>query len=55
MGCAVLLFFRRQRSASRPAPDDYEAWWQRRAHVRANGAQPSPNGDDRAENPQLFV
>jgi hypothetical protein len=55
MGCAVLLFFRRQRSASRPAPDDYEAWWQHRAHVRANGTQPSPGGDGHAENPQLFV
>jgi len=45
IGCAALLFFLRQRPASRTAPDDLEEWWRRRERIRANGDQ----------NPQLFV
>ncbi|HEU4369080.1 MAG TPA: hypothetical protein VFV05_12735 [Methylomirabilota bacterium] len=53
MGCAAFLLFRRSRS--RPAGDDYEAWWHHREHVRANGDQPRPAGSHRAHNLQLFV
>ena len=48
VACAAFFLVRRRRSASRAAADDYEAWWQHREEVRANG--------DRAHNsPQLFV
>jgi hypothetical protein len=48
---AAVLFVRWQRNAL----DTYEAWWQRRDHVRANGHRPPAAGTDRTGNPQLFV
>jgi hypothetical protein len=47
---AAFLFFRWQRKAL----DTYEAWWQHRDEVRANGHQP-PRGGDRSGSSQLFV
>jgi hypothetical protein len=48
---AAVLFVRWQRNAL----DTYEAWWQHRDHVRANGHQ-SPAGErDRSGSSQLFV
>jgi len=38
MAGAALLLFLKQRTASRTDADDiYEAWWQHREKVRANG------------------
>jgi hypothetical protein len=54
VGCAALVLLRRQRSTSRTARDEYEAWWERRAHLRANGNQPRVE-HERSEPPQLFV
>jgi hypothetical protein len=54
VGCAALLLLRRQRSTSRTEPDEYEAWWERRAHLRANGNQP-PAEHERSDPPQMFV
>lgn len=48
---AAFLFFRWQRKAL----DTYEAWWQHREDVRANGHQPPQRGGDRSGNSQLFV
>lgn len=48
---AAVLFVRWQRNAL----DTYEAWWQHRDHVRANGHQPRAGEADRTGNPQLFV
>ena len=48
---AAVLFVRWQRNAL----DTYEAWWQHRDHVRANGHQPSRSKTDRSGNSQLFV
>ncbi len=47
---AAFLFFRWQRNAL----DTYEAWWQHRDQVRANGHQPSSRGGDRSGH-SLFV
>ena len=47
---AAFLFFRWQRKAL----DTYEAWWQHRDEVRANGHQP-PRGGDRSGSSHLFV
>jgi hypothetical protein len=55
LGCAAFLFIRREMAASRALMDDYEAWWQRREKVRANGHQPPASEGDRSDNPQLFV
>jgi len=55
LGCAAFLFIRREMAASRTLMDDYEAWWQHRAKIRANGHRPSPQPADRSDNPQLFV
>lgn len=41
---AAFLFFRWQRNAL----DTYEAWWQHRDEVRANGHQQSSRGGDRS-------
>ncbi len=43
--CAAVLLCRRQRSVARGVLDPYEAWWQRRDEIRANGDH----------NSQLFV
>ncbi len=51
MAGAAFLFFRWQRNAL----DTYEAWWQHRDHVRANGHQPPSREGDRSGNSQLFV
>jgi hypothetical protein len=48
---AAVLFVRWQRNAL----DTYEAWWQHRDHVRANGHQPRAGETDRTGSPQLFV
>jgi hypothetical protein len=48
---AALLFCRWQRKAL----DTYEAWWQHRESVRANGHQRPPREGDRSGNSQLFV
>jgi hypothetical protein len=48
---AAVLFVRWQRNAL----DTYEAWWQHRDHVRANGHQPARPEGDRTGQPQLFV
>jgi hypothetical protein len=50
---AAFLFVRWQRKALETL-DSYEAWWQHRAQVRANGQQPSPRGGDRSGH-SLFV
>jgi hypothetical protein len=55
LGCAAFLFIRREMAASRALMDDYEAWWQHRAKIRANGHRPPPQPADRSDNPQLFV
>ena len=51
MAGAAFLLFRWQRNAL----DIYEAWWQHRDHVRANGHQPPSRERDRSGNSQLFV
>jgi hypothetical protein len=55
LGCAAFLFIRREMAASRAFTDDYEAWWQQRAKVRANGHQPPASDGERSDNSQLFV
>ena len=35
--CAAVLVMRRKRSVSHGSVDPYEAWWQRRDQIRANG------------------
>lgn len=47
---AAFLFFRWQRNAL----DTYEAWWEHRDQVRANGHQQSSRGGDRSGH-SLFV
>jgi len=49
---AAVLFARWQRNAL----DTYEAWWQHRDQVRANGHHQPPAGErDRSGSSQLFV
>lgn len=55
LGCAAFLFIRREMAASREFMDDYEAWWQKREKMRANGHKPETTGSDRSDTPQLFV
>jgi hypothetical protein len=55
LGCAAFLFIRREMAASRALMDDYEAWWQHRAKVRANGHQQPAGDGERSDNSQLFV
>ena len=42
-------------AASREFMDDYEAWWQKRETMRANGHKPPTPDSDRSDTPQLFV
>lgn len=51
MAGAALLLFRWQRNAL----DTYEAWWEHRDHVRANGHQSPGERGDRSGSSQLFV
>jgi hypothetical protein len=54
VGIAAALVVRRERAALQAALDEYDAWWQHRDKVRANGNGTSAAPRER-DIPQLFV